>query len=83
MPGFPFKTLTCYSVLHTFTSPISNDIFKEGSKVTYLSSTLNHYDDIEICKFRDIETKQELVWHAHPGDLDKALQFFRVIPWPA
>jgi hypothetical protein len=82
MTVFPFKTLTCYQVNQTFESPRSNDVFTAGQKVTYLSSTLNHHDGIEICIFKNVDTGKELVWHADEIALQSHAKFLQVVPWP-
>jgi hypothetical protein len=82
MQKFPFKTLTCYEVIATFKSPRSEDVFQAGKKLTYLSSSLNHYEGIEICIFRDIESGKELTWHADEAQLEKWNKFFLVSSWP-
>jgi hypothetical protein len=81
MSSFPFKTLTCYQVILTFKSPRSNDVFTAGDKVTYLSSSLNHYEDIEICIFKNIVTGKELIWHADEIALANSEKFLQPVAW--
>jgi hypothetical protein len=81
MRPFPFKTLTCYQVNKTFESPRSNDVFTAGQKITYLSSTLNHYEGIEICVFKDLDTGKELTWHADEIALENSDMYLRVVPY--
>jgi hypothetical protein len=81
MSSFPFKTLTCYQVIVTFTSPRSNDVFTVGDKVTYISSSLNHYEGIEICIFKNILTGTQLVWHADEISLANSEMFLQPVAW--
>jgi hypothetical protein len=81
MGTFPFKTLTCYQVNKTFKSPRSNDVFIAGQKITYLSSSLNHYEGIEICVFKNIETANELIWHVDEITLANTEEFLQTVPW--
>jgi hypothetical protein len=84
MSYFPFKSLTLYRVKKSFTSQSSNDTFTEGSEVAYMGSTTNHYDEIEICRFKERKSERILLWHAHQVmDLEeKWKQYLEVIPWP-
>lgn len=82
MSNFPFKTLTRYSVKQTFQSERSNDVFHIGQTITYISSTTNHYEGIEICTFRDERSGKELVWHADEIALANHATFLQPVPWP-
>jgi hypothetical protein len=60
----------------------SNDEFKEGQRVTYTGSTLNHYDGIEICTLRDFDSGVTLVLHADDLMLGRVEEYFEEIPYP-
>ena len=79
---FPLKTLTLYKVKKEFQSQRSGHTFKKAQQLTYLSSTLNHYDGIEICSFRDFTSGEMLIWHADEIALEKWAEFFEIIPFP-
>jgi hypothetical protein len=82
MSAFPFRTLKLYRVKQGFTSMRSNDEFREGQRLTYLESTLNHYDGIEICSFRDFDSGAKLVLHADDMMLGDVWEYFEEIPFP-
>ena len=82
MSAFPFRTLRLYRVKQGFTSMRSNDEFKEGQRLTYTGSTLNHYDGIEICKFRDFDTGATLVLHAGDMMLGNVSEYFEEVAFP-
>jgi hypothetical protein len=63
--SFPFKSLTLYLVKRTFTSDRSGDTFTEGMEIAYIDSITNHYDEIEICRFKERKSDRFLIWHAH------------------
>ncbi|GHN00004.1 hypothetical protein WSM22_14930 [Cytophagales bacterium WSM2-2] len=79
---FPFKSLSLYRVKRTFTSARSNHAFNEGELFQYMSSSLNHYDGIEICAFKKKDSTKELIWHADESDLTNWATFFEPVPWP-
>jgi hypothetical protein len=81
VPDFPFKTLTRYRAKKTFKSERSNDTFSKDKLYVYLSSTLNHYEDIEICIFKDIETGKDLTLHADQSLLSSFNGLFEVVKW--
>ena len=60
----------------------SNDEFHEGQRLTYTGSTLNHYDGIEICSFKDFDSGAKLVLHAGDMMLGNAADYFEEIPFP-
>lgn len=82
MSAFPFRTLKLYRVKQGFTSLRSNDEFTEGRRLTYEGSTLNHYDGIEICTFRDFDNGAKLVLHADDMMLGRTSDYFEEIPFP-
>ena len=82
MSAFPFRTLRLYRVKKGFTSMRSNDEFQEGQRLTYTESTLNHYDGIEICSFKDFDTGAKLVLHADDIMLGDASEYFEEVPFP-
>jgi hypothetical protein len=79
---FPFKTLTLYKIKKDFVSSRSEDEFKKDQQVTYLSSTANVHELIEICLFQDFHTNKKLIWHADELDLEKWNDLFEIIPFP-
>lgn len=79
---FPFKTLTLYRVKKEFISERSNHFFPVGAELLFTSSTLNHYDGIEICTFKNRHTGEELIWHLPDTDFEKSREHFVEIPWP-
>ena len=82
MSAFPFRTLKLYRVKQGFTSLRSNDEFNEGQRLTYIESTLNFYDGIEICSFKDFDTGAKLVLHADDMMLGNISEYFEEIPFP-
>jgi hypothetical protein len=82
MADFPFKTLTLYKVKQTFKSPRSGHTFEQSQQLTYQGSTLNHYEGIEICIFKDFISQETLVWHADELQLAAWNSFFEVVPFP-
>ena len=79
MSAFPFRALRLYRVKQGFTSLRSNDEFKEGQRVTYTGSKLNHYDGIEICSFEDYDSGEKLVLHADDMMLGNVSEYFEEI----
>jgi hypothetical protein len=79
---FPFRTLTLYQLKISFTDSRSNDFFEKGQQVIYSSSTLNHYEGIEICTFRDFNSGKIIVWHADEIALEKWNELFEVVLFP-
>ena len=74
--------LTLYQVKKDFKSNRSEDSFAKGQQMTYLESTLNHFDGIEICSFRDFNSEKKLIWHADEIALEKWYEYFQVISFP-
>ena len=60
----------------------SNDEFAEGQRLTYTGSTLNHYDGIEICSFKDYDSDKKLVLHADDMMLGNVWEYFEEIGFP-
>jgi hypothetical protein len=82
MSAFPFRALKLYRVKQGFTSLRSNDEFREGQRLTYTGSTLNHYDGIEICAFKDFDNGAKLVLHADDMMLGRVVDYFEEIQYP-
>lgn len=78
---FPFKSLSLYKVKRTFMSIRSNNVFIEGSLIQYISSTSNHNEGIEICKFKAKDSSNELVWYIDEMDLENWESFIEPVPW--
>lgn len=79
---FPLKTLTLYKIKKNLISPRSEDLFEKNRQLTYIKSTLNHYEGIEICTFKDFDDGKILTWHADEMALEKWHEYFEIIPFP-
>lgn|GEM_PF-4409567 len=78
--AFPFKALALYRVKKSFTSLRSNSVFTKDALVQYQSSSLNHYESIEICEFKEKDSGEKLTWHADEIALENWASFLEAIP---
>jgi Leucine Rich repeats (2 copies) len=79
--SFPFRLYHHYRVIKQGAQSRGHGSFEVGQELSYDRSDYNHYDDIEICYFKDLKTKQELRWDCHSQMLDTWKEFFEKIEY--
>lgn len=79
--SFPFRLYHHYRVIKLGAHSRADGSFKVGQELSYDRSDYNHYDDIEICYFKDLKTKKEFRWDCYSQMLDTWKDFFEKIEY--
>lgn len=76
---FPFKQHKHYRVIKEWYR--NGTTFEVGQVLSFDHSDYNHYDDIEICYFKDLKQGYLLAWPCHSMELYKWKDYFEKVDY--
>lgn len=74
---FPFKQNKHYRVIKEWYK--NGTTFTLGQELAFIDSSYNHYDDVEICHFRDLKEGYKISWPCRVLELHVWKEYFEAI----